>query len=279
MSGGRARAVRGRVPGVAAAARVGCAAQPPVLECAAPASSGRRSRVSAAEAWGPRARCGWRRRRPGPQGESQRPEHSAAPLGLRGPRRAQRPTFPPSPSPPPKLLQQRKVVREGAATRAVAPPRPERPVSAARSETWLGGGGGPAGRPWLREGEGAEGRGARRCPGLICRYCGSGGGGGGRPGGIGLHRRRRGAGPGASVRGGAAPGPPPQSRPGRRVRAGAGAGMSCLEARSGAAWGPSPETNFLSCSFCSESRRSPSPAGGPRVFLPPRPLPFAGRRR
>ena len=176
MSGGRARAVRGRVPGVAAAARVGCAAQPPVLECAAPESSGRRSGVSAAEAWGPRACCGWRRRRPGPQGESQRPEHSAAPLGLRGPRRAQRPTFPPSPSPPPKLLQQRKVVREGAATRVVAPPRPERPVSAARSETWLGGGGGPAGRPWLREGEGAEGRGARRCPGLICRYCGSGGG-------------------------------------------------------------------------------------------------------
>ena len=179
MSGGRARAVRGRVPGVAAAARVGCAAQPPVLECAAPASSGRRSGVSAAEAWGPRACCGWRRR-PGPQGESQRPEHSVQPhwvfAGLDEPSVQLFHRHPPSPTPPPKLLQQRTGVREGAATRVVAPPRPERPVRAAWSDTRSGGGGGPAGRSWPRKGEGADGRGARRCPGLICRYCGSGGG-------------------------------------------------------------------------------------------------------
>lgn len=99
-----------------------------------------------------------------------------SPTGSSRASRAQRPTFLPLPSPPPKLLQQRKVVREGAATRVVAPPRPERPVSAARSEARSGGGGGSAGRRWPREGEGAEGRGARRCPGLICRNCGSGGG-------------------------------------------------------------------------------------------------------
>lgn len=61
-----------------------------------------------------------------------------------------------------------------------APPCQGRLVSAARGWGLGLDGGGQAGRLWRqrrpREGEGAEGRRARRCPGLICRYCGSGGG-------------------------------------------------------------------------------------------------------
>lgn len=99
--------------------------------------------------------------------------------GLRGPRRPQRPTFPPSPplpeTPPTKKSSRRKTGDAGSP----APPHRGRPVSAARGWGLGRDGGGPAGRQRRRrprEGEGAEGRGARRCPGLICRYCGSGGG-------------------------------------------------------------------------------------------------------
>ena len=142
----------------------------------------------------------------------------------------------------------------------------------ARSGRRSGGGGGPAGRSWRRwprEGEGAEGRGARRCPGLICRYCGSGGGGrvgrglaaerdrvtpsrsGGWAGGIG--GERRGAGTPSPVEAG----PPPPRGPGRPWE-------SCREARSGAAWGPSSET-----SSCAPPAPGLAAAPGLPAVLPP----------
>lgn len=66
---------------------------------------------------------------------------------------------------------------------------------------------------------------------------------------------------------GAAPGPPPQSRPGLRLRAGPGAPRSrVLRPRSGASWGPSPETSS-SPSCCSQV--PPQPLACPRPSRPP----------
>lgn len=82
-----------------------------------------------------------------------------------------------------------------------------------------------------------------------------------------------------------APGPLPQSRPGLRLRAGLDSPCSgFLGRRSGAAWGPSPETSF-SPSCCSQvppqplaclrpSRPPPSPAS---PFRRKAPLSAAGR--
>lgn len=141
------------------------------------------------------------------------------------------------------------------------------------------GGGGPAGRLWRRrcprEGEGAEGRGARRCPGLICRYCCFGGGsraGRGRTAerdrvtpawAGGVRGERRGARTPSPVESGQ---PPPRG-PGLPSQ-------SVPEANELATWDSSPETSSFSCS----SQVSPQPLACLRPSRPP-PSPASPLRR
>lgn len=159
----------------------------------------------------------------------------------------------PHPSPPETPATKKSSRRRSGDAGSPAPPRLGRPVSAAQCWGLGRGGGGPAGRRRRRrrqwQGEGAEGLRARRCPGLICRYCGSGGGrsaGRGRaaerdrvtparPGGWagGVLGERRGARTPSPIEAG----PPPARGPGR---------PSSRVLRSGVAWGPGPETSSLS---------------------------------
>lgn len=134
----------------------------------------------------------------------------------------------------------------------------------------------PAGRRRRRprEGEGAEGRGARRCPGLICRYCGSGGG---RRAGRGRAAERDRVTPAwaggvcGERRGAKTPSPvkarqPSPRGPGLPLESGPEAGVVC---------GSSPETSSSSsCCF----QVPPQPLACPRPSRPP-PSPASPFRR